>query len=66
MEKNGELKAGQSVCDYCSAPAIVVVAGGSAVCVAHAPKLFGNPAKEASADRPLRSSSPTLAGNFKE
>lgn len=66
MEKNGELKAGQSVCDYCSAPAIAVVAGGSAVCAAHAQQLFKDRSKKASAETPLRSSAPALATNFKE
>lgn len=65
MEKNGELKAGQSVCDYCSAPA-VTVAGGSAVCAEHAAKLFGGPVKKASAETPLRSFTAALADNFKE
>ncbi len=57
MEKNGELRAGQSVCDLCSSPA-VTVAGGRALCSKHSKE------KTAGDQKPIRSAGEQLSFNF--
>ncbi len=66
MEKNGELKAGQSICDYCSERATTTHAG-MAMCPKHAAQ-HNSQKKQASSGGPanLRSSAPELSGHFKE
>lgn len=57
MDKTGELKEGQSVCDYCSCRA-VSVKGGISLCAHHLAQ------KSASDEKPLRSSGQELSKGF--
>lgn len=58
MDKTGELKANQSVCDLCSSPAITVV-GGNARCRKHASE------KQAQWGKPLRACFEEISDAFK-